>query len=108
MKYLIFLALFIPAALFAKDLKESKDAAETKVPVKEGYGTLNMDEFKDMNRPTSGKSGMTFTQTCKGKSGVEYKAGDHGYEACLREAQLDNTIGNKNGASPGVGVQFGN
>lgn len=104
MKFIIGLILLASPSVFAKD-----SLPESKVPVKEGYGTMNMDEFKGLNNQVKmPKSGVTFSQTCKGKSGVEYKATDNGYEACLREAQMDNTINNKNGAQPGMGVHIGN
>lgn len=108
MKMLIALILALPVFVFAKDTEKKAELQETKVPVKEGYGTMNMDEFKGMNKPTSSKSGVSFTQGCKGKTGIEYKESDPGYEGCLREAQMDNAAGNKNGSAPSMGVNFGN
>lgn len=108
MKLILFFTLFIPTLAFGKEpQKNNLPLHEGKVPVKEGYETLNMDEFKNVNQSVASKSGVTFSQTCRGRSGVEYKSNESGYESCLREAQLDNTHNNMNRVTPG-GIKVGN
>ena len=107
MKTLFALVLIAPLFSFAKNTETTSAAAETKVPVKEGYETLDMNQFKDLNRPSKSGGGVSFTSNCTSKSGVQHKETDAGYAACLREAQLDNSMGTKNGATPNVGIKLG-
>lgn len=108
MKSLFTLLLFAPLIVFAKSTDTKSENTDTKVPVKEGYETLDMKQFNDLNRPTkSGGSGLKFSTNCTSKTGIQYKEGDSGYAGCLREAQMDNAQGLKNGASPNVDVKFG-
>lgn len=105
----IFFALILITPLFSlAESTDSKSQHAEKVPVKEGYETLDMNQFNDLNRPTkSGGASVKFSSNCVSKTGVQYKEKDSGYAACLREAQMDNAQGLKNGATPNMGVKFG-
>ena len=108
MKSLFILLLITPAFTLAKSPEPKSEITETRVPVKEGYETMDMNQFKNLDGGTkSGKSGVSFTSSCTGKNGVQFSEGQTGYDGCLREAQMDNSIGNKNGATPNFGVQLG-
>ncbi|KYG66820.1 hypothetical protein AZI86_07215 [Bdellovibrio bacteriovorus] len=101
----ILFALILIAPLFSFAQTETKN---TKVPVKEGYETMDMNQFKDLDRPTKpGGASVKFSSNCVSKTGVQYKEQDSGYAACLREAQMDNAQGLKSGATPSMGVKFG-
>ena len=103
MKIFFALILITPLFSFAKN-----EATGTKVPVKEGYETMDMNQFKDLDRPTkSGGTSVQFSSNCVSKTGVQYKEKDSGYAACLREADIDKAQGLKNGATPNMGVKFG-
>lgn len=71
MKTLLALLLIAPLFSLAKSVETKPESAATKVPVKEGYETLDMNQFKDLQRPT-GKSGVKFTTGCTSKSGVQF------------------------------------
>lgn len=105
MKTVFTLLFCMPFLCFAKS-PEKSEIPETKVPVKEGYETMDMNQFKDLNRPSKSGPSVKFQIGCTSKSGVQYKEGDTGYEACLSEASGDNATGPKQGATP-VGIKFG-
>ena len=104
MKALFAFILMAPFLSYAKT-----EITETKVPVKEGYEKLDMNQFKDIQRPNKGAgSGVQFSTVCTSKSGVQYKPEDSGFETCLREADADKAQGLKSGATPNMGVKIGN
>ena len=93
---------------FANDGVTTVESQERKVPVKEGYQKLDLNQFKGLDTSQSaGRPGGHFSTGCKSKSGVESKAGDPGYESCLKEIELDQSARDNNGAKPSMSVTFG-
>jgi hypothetical protein len=78
-----------------------------KVPVKEGYGTLDMSAYNKhtATQSDSGKSNISATTSCTDTAGMEHQQGDAAYDACLINAKPAN--GAIKSSKPGVGVKFG-
>lgn len=102
MKALFALILIAPLFSFAQT-----ETTDTKVPVKDGYETMDMSQFKDLDRPTKSGANVKFSSRCTSKTGLKYKEQDSGYAACLREADHDKAQGIKKGATPDMGIKFG-
>ncbi len=108
MKAILFLIYLVPSfCLAAEPVKEpAKDAA--KIPVKDGFQTMDMNQFDKLNtNPSHNKTPVQVSSGCINKMGKEFKSGDLGYQACLQEAQTDAAAGSKNGASPSLGITLG-
>lgn len=108
MKAILFLILLIPFFALAAEpvIAPVNDAA--KVPVKDGFQTMDMNQFDKLSaQPSRSKAPVQFSSGCINKMGKEFKSGDLGYQACLQEAQTDAAAGSKNGASPSLGITIG-
>lgn len=99
MKFVL-MTLLISFAVSTSALAEDK-----KVPVKEGYGTLDMSDYnKHSENQTSGKAKVTFTSSCTDTVGKEHKQGDSGFDSCLinSKSPID-----ANKTNPQMNVKFG-
>lgn len=54
------------------------------------------------------KSGMKVTTGCKTASGLEYRAGEPGYDSCLSQLQMNRDGDKKDGSGTSVNFTFGN
>ncbi len=74
---------------------------------KDGFEVLDMNKFKGLNtKEKESKSQVKFHSNCI-KKGIQYKTGDAGYEACLREAEMSATLKKDKGTAPSAGFTIG-
>lgn len=96
------LLVFSACQAFAQDEGE-------KVPVKEGYETLDMSEyqaFEQTKAPTK-KSDAKFSTSCKDITGAEFKQGQAGYETCLGQVKPGKTSDKEPGNSMNFNMDLG-
>lgn len=52
-----------------------------------GYGTMDMNQFKQVEQSEQNKNSKVFSVTCKNDAGVEIKPEDPQYRICMERAQ---------------------
>ncbi|WP_374078091.1 hypothetical protein [Bdellovibrio bacteriovorus] len=101
---------FITAAVlvFTSSHALAQDEGE-KVPVKEGYETLDMSEYQafEKTKVPSKKGGTKFSTSCKDITGAEFKQGEAGYETCLGQVKPGKSSDKEPGNSMNVNMDLG-
>ncbi|WP_347359625.1 hypothetical protein [Bdellovibrio sp.] len=94
--------VLIVASVLAFHFSVLADEANVKVPVPEGFGTM---EMEGMPSEVSQKSKVKFSSSCTDITGRTIKQGDAGYETCLSDVKLKSVnqkqSDNKNSTNPG-------
>lgn len=79
----------VSVAMASVPSAKNSNLHQLKVPVRPDFKTLSTDQFKGLGNPMSGSPRhFQFSAGCKTNTGAEYKAGEAGYDSCLREAHL--------------------
>jgi hypothetical protein len=100
--------LILAAVLLSSLVVRADDSAKKD---KDGFQTVDMKLYNNLNSSTSSSSTkpVTVTQSCTENTGKEVKQGDAGYDACLIKATSPNNPANNNktGVSNSVNINFG-
>ncbi|MNL23756.1 hypothetical protein D3C87_1451580 [compost metagenome] len=97
--------LVLMALMVSFAASNSAFAEDRKVPVKEGYGTLDMSDYNKHSRNQDAKrSKVTVSTSCTDTVGKEHKQGEMGYDSCLINAK--NPV-DANKTNPQMNVKFG-
>lgn len=95
----LFFIILFSTSCFAEVSSKVNEVSQ-KVPMKPGYETLNMDEFKNIDSTLNGaNTKFNFKVGCRWKSGLEVKSTDVGYDSCMRELEADRMRGQRDNTS---------
>ena len=102
----VFLTLLVLCLVQAVLASEVVTSTSTKVPVKEGYETLDMTEYNKQSAAMNAGSGskVVVTTSCTDTVGKTHKQGELGYDSCLINA---GNKGNSNSSQNQMNVNFG-
>jgi len=92
----LFLMLVLSQNIFA-------DEVSKKVPVKEGYGTLDMKMAPNANIPEAKKTNVITKMNCVDVTGRSLAQGDPGFETCM----MNRTPKNPGDKPTNMEIQFG-